>query len=314
MKRVLAVGYSQSGQLHDVLASILAPLRAAAEIEICEEILRPRPPFPFPWPLFDFFDVFPESVRLDPRPLAPLTVAPDEKFDLVILAYQVWFLSPSQPIAAFLQSSSGKHLLNGTPVITVIACRNMWLSAQETVKRLIAEAGGTLRDNIVLTDRANALATFITTPRWLLTGRRNGFLGLPPAGIASEAVAACARFGRALALALTEDREKAAGPLLAGLRAATVEPLLIMSERAGYRAFRAWSRVIRLFGKAGQKRRRPALLAFALYLIVLIVTVVPLSLLLQRLLRPLFAGRLSRLKDYYEQPSGSQDYQLTSHD
>jgi hypothetical protein len=313
VKRVLAVSYSQSGQLRDVLASILAPLRAAQDVEICEEILRPLPPFPFPWPLFEFFDVFPESVRLDPRPIAPLTLAPGEKFDLVVIAYQVWFLSPSQPIAAFLQSSSGKQVLDGAPVITVIGCRNMWLSAQETVKRLIAEAGGVLRDNIALTDRANALATFITTPRWLLTGRREAFLGLPPAGIASEAVAACSRFGRALALALQEDREKAAGPLLAGLGAATVEPLLMMSERAGHRAFRVWSGIIRLFGKAGQKRRRPALLLFALYLIVLIVTVVPLSLLLQRLLRPLFAGRLSRLKDYYEQPSGSQDCRLTRH-
>lgn len=313
MKRILAVSYSQSGQLHDVLASILAPLRAAEEVEIREEILRPLPPFPFPWPLLEFFDVFPESVRLDPRPIAPLALAPGERFDLVIVAYQVWFLSPSQPIAAFLQSSSGKQLLNGTPVITVIGCRNMWLSAQETVKRLIAEAGGTLRDNIVLTDRANALATFITTPRWLLTGRRDAFLGLPPAGIASEAVAACSRFGRALAIALQESREKAAGPLLAGLGAARVEPLLMMSERAGHRAFRVWSGIIRLFGKAGQKRRRPALLLFALYLVVLIVTVVPFSLLLQCLLRPLFAKRLSRLKAYYEQPSGSQDYRLTRH-
>lgn len=307
MKRVLAVSYSQSGQLHDVLASILAPLRAAPEVEIREEILRPLTPFPFPWPLFDFFDVFPESVRLDPRPLAPLTVVAGEKFDLIIVAYQVWFLSPSQPIAAFLQSSSGRQLLDGAPVVTVIGCRNMWLSAQETVKRLIAEAGGSLRDNIVLTDRGSALATFITTPRWLLTGRRDAFLGLPPAGIAPAAVAACSRFGRALAQALQDDRERAAGPLLAGLGAASVDPLLMFSERAGYRAFRVWSGIVRLFGKAGQKRRRPALLLFALYLIVLIVTVVPLSLLLQRLLRPLFARRLSRLKDYYEQPSGSQD-------
>lgn len=313
MKRVLVVSYSQSGQLHDVVASLLQPLQATSEIEIHQEILHPQSPFPFPWSLPEFFDVFPESVRLTPRPLAPLTTVPDKPFDLIILAYQVWFLSPSQPITAFLQSAAGKQLLNGKPVVTVIACRNMWLSAQETVKRLIAGAGGVLRDNIVLTDRANALATFITTPRWLLTGRRNAFLGLPPAGIAPEAVTECTRFGQALAMALAQDREKSTGPMLTGLRAATVEPLLIMSEQAGHRAFRAWSWIVSRFGQPGQKRRRPALAAFALYLIVLIITVVPLSLFLQTVFRPLLARRLSRLKNYYEQPSGSQDDQQVSH-
>src|SRR5204863_9194288 len=139
-------------------------------------------PYPFPWPLLRFFDAMPEAVLLDPPPLEPLAVRPDEHFDLVVLAYQVWFLSPSGPVTAFLKSESGKRLLRGRPVVTVIACRNMWLIAQETVKRLIHEAGGRLVDNVVFTDQGGTLATFITTPRWLLTGRRNAFWGLPAAG------------------------------------------------------------------------------------------------------------------------------------
>lgn len=310
MKKVLVVGYSQSGQLHEVIARFIEPLHGTPHVKVRKEILRPQHPFPFPWSFPAFLDVFPESVRLEPRPLQPLSVGPEENFDLIILAYQVWFLSPSQPITAFLQSAEGKRLLNGKPVITVIACRNMWLSAQETTKRLIAEAGGRLCDNVVLTDRAHPLATFITTPRWLLTGRRDSFFGLPPAGVNPAVINDCARFGAALIPALAEDREKTGQPLLDGLRAVTVEARLIMSERAGQRAFRVWSWIVSRFGAAGQKRRQPALFAFALYLIALIVTVVPLSLLLQTLLRPLLASRLARLKAYYEQPSGSQDYRL----
>jgi hypothetical protein len=41
-----------------------------------------------------------------------------------------------------------------------------------------------------------------------------------------------------------------------------------------------------------------------LYLVALIIVVVPLSLLLQELARPLFARRLRSLQAYYELPSG----------
>jgi hypothetical protein len=99
-----------------------------------------------------------------------------------------------------------------------------------------------------------------------------------------------------------------------GLRAATVNPRLALSERAGHRAFRVWSKLIRAFGKRGQWRRRPILLVFVLYLITLIVTVVPLSLLVQWLFAPLLKPRLDRLRAELEQPSGSQEFNLQKYD
>ena len=83
---------------------------------------------------------------------------------------------------AHLKSPQGRQLIKDKSVITLVACRNMWLSAQETMKSLIAEAGGQLRDHLAFSDQGHALATFVTTPRWVLTGRRDRFLGLPPAG------------------------------------------------------------------------------------------------------------------------------------
>lgn len=304
MKRVLLVHFSQTGQLARAARRLVGPLAQAQDIELVEEVLRPGRPYPFPWPFWRFLDAMPETVLLEPPALEPLAVRADEHFDLVILAYQVWYLAPSGPATAFLKSDAGRQLLRGRPVVTFIACRNMWLSAQETVKRLIQAAGGELRDNVVLTDRASALATFITTPRWLLTGRRDAFWGLPPAGVAEEDIAKVDRFGRALLAGLRAGSERAGTPMLAGLGAARVDPHLIFSERAGSRAFSVWSRLIRLGGPPGAAGRLPLLALFCIYLVTMILVVVPPSLLIQRLLRPVLDARLRSAKAYFEWPSG----------
>ena len=304
MKRVLVVYFSQSGQLTRAVKQLVAPLTAANDIHLHEELLRPQAPYPFPWPVHRFIAAMPESVLLVPPVLEPLALQGDEQFDLVILAYQVWYLAPSGPMVAFLASSAGKRLLNGRPVVTVIACRNMWLTAQETMKRLVREAGGQLRDNVALTDQGHALETFITTPRWLLTGRRDAFWGFSPAGVSDRDIESADRFGRALRDALRADRERCDAPMLSGLGAARVDPRLIFSERAGQRAFFVWSRLIRLGGPPESVRRWPLLALFSIYLVTMILVVVPPSLFLQWLLRPLLARRLSVLQAYYESPSG----------
>src|SRR6266853_631555 len=259
MKRVLVVHFSQTGQLARVARRLVSPLTDANNVELVEETLRPCPPYPCPWPLWRFLDAMPETVLLEPPALEPYSVRADGRFDLIILAYQVWYLAPSGPMTAFLKSEAGKRLLRGRPVVTVIACRNMWLLAQETVKRLIREAGGRLLDNVAFTDQGGTLATFVTTPRWLLTGRRDAFWGLPAAGVAEQEIAKADRFGLALLNALRADREREDAPMLA---------------------------------------------VFSVYLVAMILTVVPTSLLVQRITRPLFAARLRSLQAYYELPSG----------
>jgi hypothetical protein len=304
MKRVLLVHFSQTGQLARVARRLVSPLAGAGDVELVEEVLRPREPYPFPWPAWRFLDAMPETVLLEPPELEPLSVRAEEAFDLIILAYQVWYLAPSGPITAFLKSDAGRRLLRGRPVVTVIACRNMWLLAQETVKQLIQKAGGRLRDNVTFIDGGSALATFITTPRWVLTGRSNAFWGLPAAGVAAQEIATSDRFGRALLTALRAGRERVDAPMLAGLGATRVDSRLIFSERAAQRAFSIWSRLIRLGGAPGSIGRLPLLAAFCVYLVAMILTVVPTSLLLQRVTRPLLARRMRSLQAYYELPSG----------
>jgi len=313
LKNVLVINYSQTGQLAEITAQVITPLRAAGH-QVHLETLVPETPFPWPWPVVQFFDTFPECVQLDAPPLRPLRIPADSRFDLVILTYQVWYLAPALPMTAFLKSPQGRQLIKDKSVITLVACRNMWLSAQETMKSLIAEAGGQLRDHLAFSDQGHALATFVTTPRWVLTGRRDRFLGLPPAGVAQEEIRHASRFGRALADALDRDEERSGAAMLTGLRAVTVNPRLALSERAGHRAFRVWSKLIRAFGRTGQWRRRPILLIFVLYLVTLILTVVPLSLLVQWLFSPLLKLRLDRLRAELELPSGSQEFNLKKYD
>jgi hypothetical protein len=309
-KRVLVITYSQTGQLGAVLERILAPLRQAdagadINIDIHVETLKPQKPFPFPWPILQFFDTFPECVHLDPAPIQPVSLQGDEDFDLVIVSYQVWFLAPSQPVVAFLRSPEAKRLLAGKPVVTVIACRNMWLMAQEKMKDLLANLGARLIDNVVLTDTAPTMATLVTTPRWVLTGKRDAFLGLPPAGVNPAEIARCSRFGWALRDALRDGRERDNLPLLAGLQAVEVDPRLLFSEKAATRSFFVWGKLFRALGRPGSPQRQPLVLIYIVFMLALVLTVVPLSLLVQKLVRPWLASFLARRKAAFELPSGS---------
>jgi hypothetical protein len=305
VKRVLVLAYSQSGQLTRIIERIVAPLKADPGIAVHVEVLRPVKAFPFPWSFFSFLDAFPESAHLIPPELEPLMLRGDENFDLVILPYQVWFLAPSQPVAAFLKHPLAKKLLADRPVVTVIACRNMWMMAQEKVKDLLNQCGARLIDNVVLTDKSPTLVSVITTPYWLLTGRQERFMGLPAAGISEPDISNCRRFGLALRDALHDNAERGTQPLLRGLQACDADPHLYVSERAGTRSFHLWGKLLRAMGEPGQWRRRPFLMAYVVFLILLILTVVPLSLSIQALLRPMLGTHLAALKQRFDAPSGS---------
>lgn len=309
-KKVLVIYYSQTGQLTSVVDSIRRTLTTKSIQVTCEHI-QPEQEYPFPWPLLKFLDVFPESVFLDPPAIKNLEVSPNSQFDLIIVAYTVWFLSPSLPITAFLKSASAKQLLAGKPVITIIACRNMWLMAQEKLKLLLSTIGAKLLDNVVLVDGGPSLATFITTPRWMLTGKKGepGAI-LPPAGITEKEIKDASRFGYAIAYALENGLEKVGQPLLKGLKAVAVNSKLIASEKIGQRSFTIWGKILRQVGPAGDPKRKPVLLIYFVFLVVLIITVVPINMLIKMALHPILKKKMQGQKAYFEQPSGSGTYRM----
>jgi hypothetical protein len=304
MTRILVLYYSQTGQLTRSVQSMLSPLAGRADVEIVWQNLEPVEPFPFPWGFMRFFDTFPECVHLDPPPIRPVNLGQDARFDLVALAYQVWFLSPSPPVTAFLQSRAAA-VLKDTPVITFIACRNMWLSAHEKMKAMLQAVGARLIDNVVLIDQGPPWATFITTPRWLLTGKKDGFWGIfPPAGVSEAEITGAARFGRALADALPL-LQSTRGPLLSGLGAVKVIPGYITGEKIVHRSLRLWGTLLRAVGKPGALPRRLVLVVYIVFLVVMILTVMPVSIVVRALLRPLLRKRLDAEVARLEAPSGS---------
>ena len=304
MRQVLIVHFSQTGQLDRLAQSVCAPLQQQADIQLDFLPLQPAQPYPFPWPFLDFFRIFPETVLMRPQPLLPLAVDASKRYDLVILAYQVWFLSPSQPMTAFLASPEAAQLLKGTPVVTLIGCRNMWLMAQEKVKNRLTELGARLVDNIALTDACGTAASFLATPLWMFTGRQKPYSWVPRAGIDEAEIVAASRFGQAMAQRLTADSLPIEQPMLRGLGAVKIDEKLIASEKVGNRSFQLWSRLLAALGPQQSRRRGAGLVVYILFLLCLIVTVVPLSALLKKLLAPLLKERTQREKAYFAGPSG----------
>ena len=304
-RRVLVVHYSSpSGQLSDVIGNFSAPLKESGDIELHELMLRPRRPYPFPWPILRFFDTFPETIYLDPPELEPLGL-PAGRFDLVILGYQVWFLSPSGPTAAFLKSPEALAVLKDTPVVTVIACRDMWLMAQERVKEFLAKAQARLVGNVVLIDEGGSIGSLLATPIWMMTGKRGPLLGglIPRAGVRPEQIKASRRFGERIVAALKRGDALDAS-LLQGMGAVHVNTRLITTEKAARRSFLGWGALLRLLGKQGAWTRKPVVIIYIFFLIALLITVLPLSMLLKTLAAPLLRKRIAAQQAYFSQPSG----------
>ena len=304
MKRVLVIHYSQTGQLSSVARSIAAPLEASADIDVVYEELRPVKAYPFPWPFVRFINAFPEAAHQVGCELEPLNTSADENFDLVILAYQVWYLAPSMPIEAFLQSEEAERLLANKPLVTVIACRNMWLMAQEKVKAHVERIGANLVGNVALTDAAGTAASFLSTPLWVLSGNKGPFaLGIPAAGVAPEEITGASRFGDALASRLISEEAMDAS-VLQGLGAVQVNASLIASEKIATSSFYIWGKLFRAIGGPDALLRKPLTLVYAVFLLAMILTVVPISAMLKMLFAPLFRDRIAQQKYYYAQPSG----------
>ncbi len=303
MKRVLVLYYSQSGQLTDMVDSVTKPIKESSEVTVDYRRITPVKPYPYPWPFYPFFDAFPEAIYMNGCEVEVFDDLADD-YDLIVLGYTVWFLSPSIPVTGFMQSEQAKKIFKDKPVVTLIACRDMWVMAQEKMKKLIDDLGATLIDNVVLTDQGGSIYAFATTPRWLLTGKKDAFWFFPPAGVSDEEIQKSARFGERILEALKGDEEKKKEPLLKNMGAVTVNGKLVGTEKIATRSFMIWGKLIQKAGLPGSFARKIVITVYALFLATLVLTIVPLNILVRRLIYPLRRGAIEKSVAYYEQPSG----------
>jgi len=303
MKRILLIYYSQSGDAARVAQKLAETLRAP-DSELVIERLRPREEYPFPWRRIGrFFEVLPEC-HLGPLPkLEPIQFDPDQRFDLIILVYQVWFLTPSLPVQSFLQAPAAR-VLRDRRVLTISVSRNMWHSASETMKVLLERCGARHHDNAALTHQGPAWATFITTPRALLFGKTSRFWGFPPAGIAETELVRVSRFGEAIRRHLDDPHGPGDGPWLGGLGAVRVNRRYLIADWLGWYWFRAWAHFLKLLGRFGPLPRRAGIYCFVGCLLFAIVVAIPLSMVVRVLLWPFMGRWTAAYVRRLEQPSG----------
>ncbi|WP_123845176.1 dialkylrecorsinol condensing enzyme [Chitinophaga lutea] len=268
LPKILVVYYTQTGQLRRIIDNVLGPLQGKAEV-VYEELV-PVSPFPFPWSKQAFFDAMPETVLARPRAIQPLKVNPDEHFDLVIMAYQPWFLSPSQPVAAFLQSPEAVKLLKNRPVVTLLGCRNMWINAQEKMKKYLHQIGANLVGNIAMVDTHHNLVSLITILRWSTKGKKEAFFVFPPAGVQEKDIVESARFAAPIGEALAQREFGGLHGKLLSLGSVEMKPGLIVLEMRGVKPFRFFANFISARGGPGDPGRQGRV---TLYRVILLLAI-----------------------------------------
>jgi hypothetical protein len=293
-KKVLVLYYSQSGQLGDIVNNFVQPFR---DSDVALEIIRikPKKDFHFPWTSDSFFDAMPESVLGVSVELESFQLN-ESKYDLVIFAYQPWFLSPSIPSASILNHPKIKSLLKNTPVLTIIGARNMWLNAQEKVKKYLKEAEAHLVGNIALVDNNNNLLSAITILYWMLTGKRDKMWGIfPKPGVADEDVAKAREYGSVSYQSLKSGEWNGLQKKLVEMKAVEVKSSLMFIEARAGKLFSIWANVI-----TRRKKRSLWLKIFKYYLLFALFIVAPIVLTINNLFfRPFFGKAIHRKKQYY---------------
>jgi hypothetical protein len=296
MKKILVVNYTQSGQLNEIIDQFLRPFDADS-IERLQ--IYPATPFVFPWTTDEFFDKMPECVLEEPIELKPFHCSSDH-YDLIVLGYQPWFLSPSLPFTSLLKTPAFQKLLVSTPVVTIIGGRNMWLNSQESAKKLIKDAGGKLVGNIPLMDRTSNLISAVTILHWMLTGRKDSKWNIfPLPGVSKQDIESGEKFGQIVKSAFEKEQYQDLQQNILSTGLIQIPTDILFIEQRAKKLFRIWAGLIKKKGTTPEKRKRFVTL-FKYYLLVALFMVAPVLLFVYNLLIAPFTGNaIKKKKEYF---------------
>ncbi|WP_378175408.1 flavodoxin [Aquimarina sp. SS2-1] len=302
MKNILVLYYSQSGQLGEILANLIRPLERDENCSLTVQQICPENPYPFPWNKKDFLQVFPESYLQVAKPNIPISEeVKAKKYDLVILGYTVWYLSPSIPINSFLKSDDAKALIANTPVITVNASRNMWILTQEKVKRLLVDCKAELVGNIAFVDRHWNHISVITIVHWMMGGKKTKYLGVfPKPGVSDKDINEADKYGVIIKKHLFQKNFGSLQEELVEHGAVRIKPFLIRSDKSGNHIFSKWSAHIYKVGLKSPKARAKWLNFFQYYLQFAIWVFVPIVFIIFLFTYLPFYARIKKDIKYYQ--------------
>jgi len=291
-KKVLVLYYSQTGQLADIVNSFVSGLSSELSVEVVR--VKPENDFAFPWTSERFFDAMPETVLAIPAPLEKIDLR-EQKYDLIVFAYQPWYLSLSIPANSVLATDEVKKILKDTPVVTLIGARNMWLSSQEKLKKILSEAGSNLVGNIALVDRAPNLVSAVTIIRWLMYGDKGPWKFFPRSGVSKADVGHTAVFGKTVSEYLLGGNFDGMQQALVSQNAVEVKPDLLFIEERAPKLFSIWANLI-----IKRKNRKFWITLFQYYLLLALFIIAPIVLTVNAVLfRPFFRKSIQQKIKYY---------------
>jgi hypothetical protein len=289
-KKILAIYYSQSGQLKQIIDNFCEPLiNAGFNVEKVQASLKND--FAFPWTTKRFFSVMPDCVLGVPAALEPFELK-ESSYDLVVLGYQPWFLSPSIPFNSIMQNITFKNILKNTPVITITGVRNMWVNAFEKIKLMLKDVEANHVGTVALYDRHLNLISIFTIFHWMLTGKKNRYLGFfPLPGVSDEDIINTKNFGK-ITLPYLEKNEWA-GLQDELIKVKAVDPkyhLMFIESKAGI-MFKLWSKFI-----SKKENKSFWLAAFKYYLLIALFIAAPLVYVINALIFKPFLSKKIRAK------------------
>jgi hypothetical protein len=301
VKNVLVIYYTQSGQLLDISKNITQELESSKDVNLSFYEIKLKNKFPFPWHKKSFFNAFPETFLQVPFELEDLdNPLLNKPYDLIILSYQVWFLSPSIPFNSFLTTDVAKNLFNNIPVITVIGCRNMWIMAQEKMKKLLIENNAKLVGNIALVDRHINHISVITIVHWMMSGKKTKYLGIfPKPGVSDKDINESSKFGSVIINNLFKINFDDLQKQLLEKGAVRIKPFLILMDKRANILFGKWAQFINSKGVANSDKRQPFIKLFSIYLSVAIWLIAPIVFLLFLFSFVFLSKSRKRDKEYY---------------
>lgn len=293
-KKVLVIYYTQSGQMSDIMDNFTGPLVAAGN-DVDRIQVKPVVDYNFPWTGSRFFSVMPDCQLGVPTQLEDFNLKHDQ-YDLIILGYQPWFLSPSIPSNSIIQHPKFRAVVKDTPVVTISAGRNMWLNAFDKIKTLLADAGANFTGNVALVDTNPNFVSFITIFYWMLTGKKERYLNVfPKPGVSDEDIKGTAAFGAIIAGRLPQGNWGGLQQQLVDAGAVKIKyPLMVIEGKAGV-IFKVWANFI-----AKRKNKMPWITAYKYYLFIALFLGAPILLTLDAIfLRPFTQKSIRAKKQHY---------------
>ncbi len=304
MKKILVVYYTQTGQAKLALDATLKLFTENSNYQLDYLLIKPKKSFPYPWSYTEFFDAFPETVHGIPCELEPIHIDTSVNYDLVVIAYQPWFLSICVPVSSFLQTPEAKLLLNNKPVVTIINCRNMWLGAQEKMKQRLLDVKANLVGNITFVDRSSNLTSLVTVLAFVLKGTKENFMGIfPKYGVNDKDLEKAPLFGTIIKNNLENNQLQNIQPQLNQKGALDIRGNLLLMEGRGRALFPLYANYISKKGTQGSEQRKTRVRIFGIVLPTAILCLSPIITILSRLIPLIAKKKFDKEIAYYSQNS-----------